>query len=59
LESVTKGVFGEKSYKKIDEIIDVSSMDEMKELINRLHKGEALNDEGGKHARSHSQEGEK
>ena len=57
LESIKKGVVCEKSYNEVDEIIDPSSSDEMKKLINRLHKGEAPTNKGGKHARSHSQEG--
>jgi len=48
LESVTKGVFSEKSYKQIEEIIDPSSRDEMKELITRLREDKFLTNEGGK-----------
>jgi len=59
LESIKKGVVCENSYNEVEEIIDPSSNDEMEELITRLHEEKFPNNEGGKHARPHSQEGEK
>jgi len=57
LESIKKGVVCENSYNEVEEIIGVSDGKEMKELLDKLHKGEAPTNKGGKHARSHSQEG--
>ncbi len=57
LESMKKGVVCENLYNEIEEIIGVSDGKEMKKLLDTLHKGEAPTNEGGKHARSHSQEG--
>ena len=45
LESIKKGVICEDSYSKIEEIINVSSRNELKESINRLHKKRAPADE--------------
>ncbi len=57
LESIKKGVVCENSYNEVKEVIGVSDGKETEKLLNTLHKGEAPTNEGGKHARSHSQEG--
>ena len=57
LQSIKKGVVYENLYNEIEEIIGVSDGKETEKLLDTLHKGEAPTNEGGKHARSHSQEG--
>ncbi len=57
LESIKKGVVCENLYNQIEEVIGVSDGKEMKKLLDTLHKGKVPTNEGGKHARSHSQKG--
>ena len=57
VESIREGEISENLYNEIKEIIDPSSRQEMKELLKKVQDKNVLKNEGGEHARSHSQEG--